>query len=130
LQHGSGLYLDHARNVPAIRGEANQLRLDQIGQRIRVRRIENVAPVGAMLANPSGSQYAPRPYPNYSDITITEYDGYSNYNAVQLNASHRGSRYFWAANYTFSKVLGDSVTQIDPFTPGNNYGPLNFDVAA
>jgi hypothetical protein len=87
----------------------------------------NVIPFGAMLLNPSGSQYTPRPYPNYSDITITEYDGYSNYNALQLNASHRGSRYFWSANYTFSKVLGDTNAQIDPFSATNNYAPLNFD---
>src|SRR5207302_7681834 len=56
-----------------------------------------------------------------------EFDGYSNYNALQLNASHRSSKYFWTANYTFSKVLGLASTILDPFTPGNNYGPLNFD---
>jgi hypothetical protein len=87
----------------------------------------NAVPYGAMLATPTASQYPFRPYPNYSDIVIAEYDGYSNYNALQLNANHRGTHYFWSANYTFSKVLGLASTIIDPFTPGNNYGPLNFD---
>jgi hypothetical protein len=87
----------------------------------------NAVPYGAMLATPTASQYPFRPYPNYSDLVVTEFDSYSNYNALQLNANHRGTHYFWTANYTYSKVLGLASTIIDPFTAGNNYGPLNFD---
>jgi len=88
----------------------------------------NQIPFGAMLSNPTGNQYAYRPYPNYADVSVSVFDAYSNYNALQLNASHRGTHYFWAANYTFSKVLGINPTLIlDPFNAGNNYGALNFD---
>jgi hypothetical protein len=85
-----------------------------------------------MLSNPTGNQYAYRPYPNYADVSVSVFDAYSNYNALQLNASHRGAHYFWAANYTFSKVLGLNigtapVSPLDPFNAGNNYGPLAFD---
>ena len=85
----------------------------------------NAIQPGAMLATPTASQFPFRPYPNYGDITIAEFDGYSNYNALQLNANHRGTRYFWQANYTFSKVLGSSTG--DPFNYANNYGPLTID---
>ncbi len=87
----------------------------------------NAVPYGAMLATPTASQYPFRPYSNYSDISIAEFDGYSNYNALQLNANYRSAHSFWTANYTYSKVLGLTSTIIDPFNPSNDYGPLNFD---
>jgi hypothetical protein len=87
----------------------------------------NLVPFGAMLANPAGDQYAFRPYNNYADVSVNVYDGYSNYNALQLQANHRGTHYFWAANYTYSKVLGLTSTILDPFNAANDYGALNFD---
>ncbi len=86
----------------------------------------NIVPFGAMLATPTANNQLFRPYPNYTDITINEFDTNSDYNALQITWRRQGTRYSIGGNYTFSKVLG-IVNQADPFNPANDYGPLAFD---
>jgi hypothetical protein len=86
----------------------------------------NIVPFGAMLATPTANNQLFRPYPNYQDITINEFDAPSDYNALQVTWRRQGARYSIGGNYTFSKVLG-IVNQADPYNPANDYGPLAFD---
>jgi len=60
---------------------------------------------------------------------VLSYDGFSNYNSLQMALNHQSARYTWLINYTFSKVLGQGTagTTIDQLSAANNYGPLNFD---
>jgi hypothetical protein len=96
----------------------------------------NPVPFGAMLATPNASNLQFRKYPNYQDITIQAWDGYSDYDALQTTFRHRSSRYLLSANYTFAKVTGNlalgtigasGVTIGDGLNPNNNHGPLPFD---
>ena len=96
----------------------------------------NAVPYGAMLATPNASNLLYRGYPNYQDITIQDWDGFSDYNALQTTFRHRSSRYLVSANYTYSKVTGNlalgtiganGVTIGDGLNSRNNHGPLPFD---
>jgi hypothetical protein len=96
----------------------------------------NAVPYGAMLATPNASNLLFRKYPNYQDITLQAFDGYSDYNALQATFRHRSSHYLISANYTYSKVTGNTalgtiaangVTIGDGLNPNNNHGPLGFD---
>jgi hypothetical protein len=76
-----------------------------------------------------------RPYIGYLDILESEYQGTSNYNALQVSANRRFSRgVVFGAAYTWSKALGfaDDETQqvinLPGYTPRSfNYGKLGFD---
>jgi hypothetical protein len=96
----------------------------------------NAVPYGAMLATPNASNLLFRKYPNYQDITIQDWDAYSDYNALQVTLRHRSSRYLVSANYTYSKVTGNlalgtigasGVTIGDGLNPANDHGPLPYD---
>ena len=104
----------------------------------------NPVPYGAMLSNPNASNLLYRQYPNYQDITLQAFDAYSDYNALQVTYRHRTSRYLISANYTYSKVTGDTVgnpnaspalgvitaagvTMGDGLNAKNDHGPLSFD---
>jgi hypothetical protein len=75
-----------------------------------------------------------RPYPALSYVRWWEYNGESNYHALQATLSRQTGRrlqYFFA--YTFSKVLGTSYANgeyddVDPFEPEErSYGVLRYD---
>jgi hypothetical protein len=77
---------------------------------------------------------AQRPYPAYSQIQWWEYNGTSNYHALQATLSRQtGRRFQYFVAYTFGKVLGTSVANgeydpIDPFEPRErSYGVLGYD---
>jgi hypothetical protein len=92
----------------------------------------NAVSYGTMLSVPDANSVNYnlfRPYTNYGDVTVLRYDGFSDYNALQIALNHQSARYTWLVNYTYSKVLGQGTagTTIDQLNPANNYGPLNFD---
>jgi hypothetical protein len=96
----------------------------------------NPVPYGAMLANPTASNLLYRKYQNYQDIGLSVWDGWSDYNALQVTFQHRSSKYLISGNYTFSKVtssyaigtLGASgVTAGDGLNRANDHGPAAFD---
>jgi len=60
---------------------------------------------------PSTTPYAlsNTPYPNWFSLLSTENAGFSNYQAVQVEANHRmGKGIFFQANYTLAKNLSDA----------------------
>lgn len=83
------------------------------------------------------------PFPDWNkgaSITMLETNGNSNYNALQVQATHRTSRgLYFNLGYTWSKTLGDvtdnlstgtASSQLYPensYNPRLDYGPLNFD---
>jgi len=83
------------------------------------------------------------PFPDWnkgSAITMLETNGNSNYNALQVQATHRSSHgLVFNLGYTWSKSLGDvtdnlstgtASSQLYPenvYNPRADYGPLNFD---
>jgi hypothetical protein len=80
----------------------------------------------------SGVAKSFRPYPAYDSLTLYQYRGFSNYNALQATLSRQAGRrvqYFLA--YTFSKALGTSgndYSVVDPIDSGNrSYGVLDQD---
>jgi hypothetical protein len=87
----------------------------------------NAVPFGAMLATPNASNLGFRPYPNYQDITISEFDGWSDYNSLQASLKHQAGRFMVSANYTYSKATGSIASSGDPFNVFQNHGPLAFD---
>ncbi len=75
-----------------------------------------------------------RPYQNYSTITWYTHSLDQNYNGFQLSFTRTTGRLSYAANYTFSKALGESGVfnsngnVVDPFDArGRSYGPLPYD---
>jgi hypothetical protein len=78
-----------------------------------------------------------RPYPQYQSITTYFDDAYSNYNALQIEASHRFSRGFtFLANYTLSKSMdncsldlttGGGCEYQNASDPSATYAPSQFD---
>jgi hypothetical protein len=74
-----------------------------------------------------------RPYRGLSSITLWDFTGTSNYNALQVSASRRYTRGLQlGVAYTRSKTLGvapDDYTAVSPyFAPRKrNYGPLAYD---
>jgi hypothetical protein len=87
----------------------------------------NAVPFGAMLATPTASNLAFRPYSNYQDISISEFDGWSDYNSLQASLKHQAGRLMISANYTYSKATGSIASSGDPFNVFNDHGPLAFD---
>ena len=60
---------------------------------------------------PSTTPYSPRntPYPNWFTLLSTENAGFANYQALQLEASHKaGKGVFFQAGYTLAKNLSDA----------------------
>ena len=78
-----------------------------------------------------GDAQSRRPYPQYQSITGVLWDGYSNYNALQLRAEKQTrSGLFFIANYAWSKTMdsgtgGGNTTGVDAYQrsyyPSANY---------
>lgn len=78
-----------------------------------------------------------RPYQSYQNIILLTHAPYSRYNSLQVTYQKQSGPVTFAANYTFSKVLGirdggsnngqGNGSGVDPFVIGNNYGPLAYD---
>jgi hypothetical protein len=78
-----------------------------------------------------------RPMNTYQDIYLLYHGSYANYNSLQLSWQKQSGPVTFLTNYTFSKVLGirdgqtdngpGNGTVVDPFSVGNNYGPLAYD---
>jgi Carboxypeptidase regulatory-like domain/TonB-dependent Receptor Plug Domain len=93
------------------------------------------AAVGNNLANlPIGIN--PQPFPDYSQVTLNEYTGTSNYHSMQVTLNRQfGKNFQYFITYTFSKALGTTSVQessgsdqVDPIdTRGRSYGILPFD---
>jgi hypothetical protein len=93
------------------------------------------AAVGNNLAN-LGSSLSPLPFPDYSQVTLNEYTGTSNYHSMQVTLNRQlGKSLQYFATYTYSKALGTTSIQessgsdqVDPIdTRGRSYGILPFD---
>ncbi|HLY62020.1 MAG TPA: carboxypeptidase-like regulatory domain-containing protein [Terriglobia bacterium] len=57
------------------------------------------------------------PYPEFTSVTASDYQGYSSYNALQLRAEHRFSHGFMAqAAYSWSKEM-DATSYLNPADP-------------
>jgi hypothetical protein len=87
--------------------------------------------------HPSAAPYSPAntPYPNWFTLLSTENAGSANYQAFQLNASHRMSNgLFFQTNYTLAKNLSDAQGDAPSgFTSEVAYGLAvsnRFDLAA
>lgn len=93
------------------------------------------AAVGNNLANlPIGIN--PMPFPDYSQVTLNEYTGTSNYHSMQVTLNRQfGKSLQYFVTYTFSKALGTTSIQessgsdqVDPIdTRGRSYGILPYD---
>ena len=93
------------------------------------------AAVGNNLANLPVA-INPVPFPDYSQVTLNEYTGTSNYHSMQLTLNRQlGKNLQYFLTYTFSKALGTTSVQessgsdqVDPIdTRGRSYGILPFD---
>ncbi|HEY0379794.1 MAG TPA: carboxypeptidase regulatory-like domain-containing protein [Pyrinomonadaceae bacterium] len=93
------------------------------------------AAVGNNLGNLTGA-LSPLPFPDYSQVTLNEYTGTSNYHSLQMTLNRQlGRRLQYFLTYTFSKALGTTSVQessgsdqVDPIdTRGRSYGILPFD---
>ncbi len=85
---------------------------------------------------------SPRANPSLSNARYEVSNGYSNYNALQIDLSQRFARGLqFRFNYTFSKSLDDhsssflanegvggTTTYLDPRNPNLDYGPSNFNI--
>jgi hypothetical protein len=90
----------------------------------------NAVPIGGLFVtdpqNPAGGYDAYRPFPNYGNINIGQFIGYSNYNSLQLSLSRSQGRWNYQFNYTWSKTLGLTGPN-DPYNINNNYGTTTAD---
>jgi len=73
-----------------------------------------------------------RPFPALGDVSYWEYNGTSNYHALQATLSRQtGGRFQYFLAYTFSKALGlwsNESQAVDPFDERNrSYGVLPYD---
>jgi hypothetical protein len=93
------------------------------------------ASVGNNLAN-LGNALSPLPFPDYSQVTLNEYTGTSNYHSMQVTLNRQlGKSLQYFATYTYSKALGTTSIQessgsdqVDPIdTRGRSYGILAYD---
>jgi hypothetical protein len=93
----------------------------------------NMVPLGAESINADGGPYfggnyyqqLNRPYKSFGDIDYNTHNLGSNYNSVQVTASHaKGWLNTWLT-YTFGKALGDTCE--DALVPGKCYGVQPFD---
>lgn len=87
----------------------------------------------------SGGWYACNPNPNFPYIAGMIFDGWSNYNALQLRLQKRMSRGIeFQVNYAFSKSLDTGTSRgwgsggVDvyqnPYSPASNYAPSATDI--
>jgi hypothetical protein len=89
------------------------------------------------LLGPGDSQHL-RPYPQFQSISATLWDGYSNYNALQLRAEKRMSHgLYFVANYAWQKTMdtgsasgGSNSVGIwqNAYKPAANYSVSNLDL--
>ena len=90
----------------------------------------NLVPVGAMLASRNGGADPNtliadefRPLRGFSNLNLATYNGYSDYNSLQVTWQRSKGRYNVNLNYTFGKAMG-LVNFDDQFNLNNNYGVL------
>jgi Carboxypeptidase regulatory-like domain/TonB-dependent Receptor Plug Domain/TonB dependent receptor len=99
----------------------------------------NIDAVTANNLGCSGGWWVCNPNPNFPYIAGLIFDGWSNYNALQLRIQKRMSRGLqFQANYAFSKSLdtgtsrgwgsGGVETYQNPYSPASNYAPSAFDL--
>jgi hypothetical protein len=87
----------------------------------------NLVPLGSEQGPYFGTYYAQmfRPYPSFQDIGVNLHNLNSNYNSLQVTASHsKGWLNAWLT-YTYGKALGYNCE--DPFNEHNCYDPTPFD---
>jgi len=99
----------------------------------------NIDAVTASNLGCSGGWYACNPNPNFPYIAGMIFDGWSNYNALQLRLQKRMSHGIeFQANYAFSKSLDTGTSRgwgsggVDvyqnPYSPASNYAPSATDI--
>jgi len=99
----------------------------------------NIDAVSASNLGCSGGWWACNPNPNFPYIAGMNFDGWSNYNALQLRVQKRMSNGLqFQANYSFSKSLDTGTSRgwgsggVDvyqnPYSPASNYAPSATDI--
>jgi hypothetical protein len=90
----------------------------------------NLVPIGSMLASNNGGVDPNtlvandfRPLQGFSDLNLATFNGYANYNSLQVTWVRTRGRYTVNLNYTFGKAMG-LVNFDDQFNLDNNYGVL------
>jgi hypothetical protein len=90
----------------------------------------NLVPVGAMLASANGGVDPNtltadnfRPLRGFSNLNLATFNGYSNYNSLQLTWTRAKGRHNVNLNYTFGKAMG-LINFDDQFNLDANYGVL------
>lgn len=90
----------------------------------------NLVPQGSMLASKNGGVDPNtltandfRPLKGFSDLNLATFNGYSNYNSLQVTWVRSKGRSSVNLNYTFGKAMG-LVNFRDQFNLDNNYGVL------
>jgi hypothetical protein len=80
----------------------------------------NSAPPG-----PGVNTKARRPYPQYSNVFVTDSHGWMRYDSLQLKAERRTSKgLYLLAAYTWSKALSNGLKQEITGDPGQDYYPI------
>jgi hypothetical protein len=87
----------------------------------------NIVPLGSETGPYFGTYYAQlaRPYKSYGDIGINRHNLSSNYNSLQMTASHATGWLRTWVTYTYGKALAYNCE--DPFNEHNCYGPAPYD---
>lgn len=90
----------------------------------------NLVPIGAMLASNNGGVDPNtliandfRPLKGFSDLNLATYNGYANYNSLQVTWVRAKGRHNVNLNYTLGKAMG-LINFDDQFNLDNNYGVL------
>jgi Carboxypeptidase regulatory-like domain len=90
----------------------------------------NLVPIGAMLASNNGGVDPNtltandfRPLKGFSDLNLATFNGYANYDSLQVTWVRAKGRYNVNLNYTFGKAMG-LINFDDQFNLRNNYGVL------
>lgn len=88
----------------------------------------------AAVANNAAAFSQLLPYPDFSQVSLQEFVGTSNYHSMQATLNRQlGKRLQYFMTYTFSKALGTTSTsetggsEIDPVDGRRNYGILPYD---
>jgi Carboxypeptidase regulatory-like domain/TonB-dependent Receptor Plug Domain len=88
----------------------------------------------AAVANNAAAFTQLLPYPDFSQVTLQEFVGTSNYHSLQATLNRQlGKRLQYFLTYTFSKALGTTSTnetggsEVDPVNARRNYGILPYD---
>ena len=113
----------------------------QLSQQLGEKNVLNVAYVGSHSGNLA--TYYPynnyqigtgtKPLPNFGGITYIDYNGYGNYNGLQVHAEHREKNLMVTGSYTWSHTLDNSPGAFTGaafqafYEPGFNYGNSNQD---